>query len=289
MTKQFNFLYNVMKSRSIDKVAIIIIAHRASITVYERISLLQCLKVFASRPIFIVCPKNMDITQYKDISSRINFDFIPPYWQKDYRSFNRLKILPFLYKRYIDYDYLLFYELDAFVFRDELDFWMSMDYDYIGAPWKSGWDNADEDSPFIGVGNGGFSLRKVKSHIRVLQSFSYVDNPKVLAQVWFKRNFLAKVVTIPFFILDLTVRNNTYFLFNSYRGNEDVFWGQVANGNVNWFNVAPIDDALKFSFETHPHSLYLMNQQNLPFGCHGWWKYDFEFWKPFILKEGYFV
>jgi hypothetical protein len=278
-----------MKSRSPYKAAIIIIAHRATITTYERISLLQCLKVFASRPIFLVCPKNMDIAQYRDISTKINFDFIAPHWQKDYRSFNRLKVLPFLYKKYIDYDYLLFYELDAFVFRDELDHWMAMDYDYIGAPWKRGWDCTDEDSPFIGVGNGGFSLRKVKSHIKVLNSFSYLEKPKLLAARRCNRKFLGKVLAFRSAILDLTIRNNTYFLFNSYQGNEDVFWGLIASRNFNWFNVAPIDEAIKFSFETHPRSLYLMNQKNLPFGCHGWWKYGFEFWKPFIIKEGYFV
>ena len=231
----------------------------------------------------------MDVSQYRNISSRINFDFIGPHWQKDYRSFNRLKVLPFLYKKYNYYDFLLFYELDAFVFRDELDYWMAKDYDYIGAPWRRGWHNADEDSPFIGVGNGGFSLRKVKAHIKVLYSFSYIEEPKFLVEKWFNRSFLGKALSIPSAFLDLTIRNNTYFLFNNYRGNEDVFWGQIALKNFNWFNLAPIDEAIKFSFETYPQGLYLMNQKKLPFGCHGWWKYGFEFWKPFILKEGYFV
>jgi hypothetical protein len=166
---------------------------------------------------------------------------------------------------------------------------MAKQYDYIGAPWKRGWDSAEEDSPFIGVGNGGFCLRKVKSHLRVLKSFSYINKPSFLAKSWFNRNLRHKLSSVPSVVLDLTLRNNTYFLFNNYRGNEDVFWGQVAFENFNWFNVAPIDEAIKFSFELHPHSLFLKNQENLPFGCHGWWKYDFEFWKPFILKEGYLI
>ena len=278
-----------MKNLDLNRVAIVIIAHKASMTSYERISLLQCLKVFASRPIFIVCPDNMDISQYANISSKLNFDFIAPHWQADYRSFNRLKILPFLYRKYSDYDYILFYELDAFVFRDELDSWMAKQYDYIGAPWKRGWDSAEEDSPFIGVGNGGFSLRKVKSHLRALKCFSYITKPTFLAKRLLNGKFLDKVSSVPSVILDLTLRNNTHFIFNNYRGNEDVFWGQVVFENFNWFNVAPIDEAIKFSFEIHPHSLFLKNQKNLPFGCHGWWKYDFEFWKPFILKEGHFI
>jgi hypothetical protein len=231
----------------------------------------------------------MDISCYKNISKKIIYEFIPPNWQKDYRSFNRLKIMPFLYKKFQVYEYLLFYELDAFVFRDELDLWMAKGYDYIGAPWKKGWVSSDEYSTFIGVGNGGFSLRKVKSHLKVLNSFSYIEKPKALAARWLKNKPLEKLLSVLPTMVDLTLRNNTYYLFNDYVGNEDFFWGAIANYNFSWFTVAPVDEAMKFSFELNPRSLYLINQNNLPFGCHGWWKYDLDFWRPYLLEEGYIV
>lgn len=270
-------------------VAIIIIVHKPTVSKYEAISLSQCVKVFHKRPIFLVCPEGMDVSEYKNISKSIHFDFIKPSWQKDYRSFNRLKILPFLYKRYQGYRYLLFYELDAFVFKDELDFWIGKGYDYIGAPWKEGWTDADDHSDFIGVGNGGFSLRRVSSHLRVLTSFSYIIPLKLLVRRWLDMKLHMKIFTIPSIAADLTFRNNTLFLFNDYRGNEDVFWGKIANNNFKWFNVAPVDQAIKFSFETTPYNLFLANNKMLPFGCHGWWKYDLDFWTPFILNEGYIL
>jgi hypothetical protein len=38
------------------------------------------------------------------------------------------------YKRFRDYKFILIYQLDAYVFRDELEYWCEQDYDFIGAP-----------------------------------------------------------------------------------------------------------------------------------------------------------
>jgi hypothetical protein len=267
--------------------AIVIITHKPSISNFELVSLRQCFKIFYARPIFIVCPERMDISEYLVISDNVQFSFVPPKYLESYRNFNRFKILPYLYKKFENFKYLLFYELDAFVFRDELDLWIAKGYDYIGAPWRKGWTDADKNSPFIGVGNGGFSLRKVKSHIQVLKSFSYICTPNVIARRWLDDTIYRKFRSLPYIIADLTIRNNTHFLFNNFTGNEDVFWGLIADRNFNWFNVAPIEEAIKFSFEVQPRDQYIQNRYNLPFGCHGWWKYDLEFWRPFIENEGY--
>ena len=89
------------------------------------------------------------------------------------------------------------------------------------------------------------------------------------------------------FALDLVFRNNTFYLLNSFKGFEDQFWSLVAPKNFNWFNVAGVQDAMDFSIEMQPRRVYEMNGQRLPFGCHAWWKYDFEFWKPHIEAQGY--
>lgn len=275
--------------RHSNNIAIVIITHKPYISKLELISLRQCLKIFYARPIFIVCPERMDVSEYLLLSDNFQYSFVPPKCLKSYRNFNRLKISPYLYKKFQNYKYLLFYELDAFVFRDELDLWIAKGYDYIGAPWKKGWTKADNNSPFIGVGNGGFSLRNVKSHIKVLKSFSYINTPKLLARRWLNDTMIKKISSFPNIVADLTIRNNTYFLFNNFSGNEDVFWGLIADQNFSWFNVAPIEEAIKFSFEVHPQDQYLKNRNNLPFGCHGWWKYNLEFWRPFIENEGYII
>lgn len=49
-------------------------------------------------------------------------------------SYNEMMLSPDFYRRFQVYDFMLIYQLDAFVFRDELDEWVAKDYDYIGAP-----------------------------------------------------------------------------------------------------------------------------------------------------------
>ena len=60
----------------------------------------------------------MDVSAYRRIAPELIVDFIRPSLLSSYRAYNRLKILPFLYRRYADFEYVLTYELDAFVFRD---------------------------------------------------------------------------------------------------------------------------------------------------------------------------
>ena len=195
------------------------------------------------------------------------------------------------------YEFVLFYQLDSFVFRDELSFWCDVNYDYIGAPWFEGFGNCTEQSPFIGVGNGGFSLRKTATALRVLSSFSYIRKPHELVPrsysdqnelslmefVLRKCSFREKVR----FIKNLTIANNTFWTFNDFARPEDMFWGLFVPRNFSWFKVAPFEDARRFSVETNPALMYRLNKQKLPFGCHAWSKNDPGFWASHIREHAY--
>jgi hypothetical protein len=161
------------------------------------LSLRQCVSVLGAHDIVVVCPADMNVAAYKEISTAINFCQIDPWWQSTYRNFNRLKISPLLYWKFRRYDYILFYELDAFVFKDELDKWCQAGYDYIGAPWFEGFDKCSNDSPFIGVGNGGFSLRRTSAALRVLRSFSYVRKPKLFSYIRKPHELLRRLSSSP--------------------------------------------------------------------------------------------
>lgn len=259
----------------------------------EEISLSSCLNTLSKHPIIFATYKSLDISNFESIASKHKQEFKVEYFPESYfqsiQGYNKLLTSIEFYKRFVKFDFLLIFQLDAFVFKDELENWAEKGYDYIGAPWKEGWASAHIDAPFQGVGNGGFSLRKIQSHLRVLRSFSYIEGPRLLAGRWLKLSLSGKLGAFPGVFAKLTFRNNTFHLFNDYRGNEDVFWGYHATRNFKWFNVAPIEEAIKFSFETHPKSLFFKNQEKLPFGCHGWWKYDLDFWKPHIQKQGYLI
>src|SRR4029079_3572600 len=83
--------------------------------------------------------------------------------------YNRLMNIPYFYRHFLEYDYILIYQLDTFVFENNLEEWCNMNIDYVGAPWiNSTWVNNLKkkiswiDKFIYPVGNGGLSLRKVK-------------------------------------------------------------------------------------------------------------------------------
>lgn len=51
---------------------------------------------------------------------------------------------------------------------------------------------------------------------------------------------------------------------------EDFFWSLIAPLFYKKYQVAPIDEALKFSFECNPRFCYESNNKSLPFGTHAW-------------------
>ena len=261
---------------------ILILAHKPILSRNEAISLLQCTKVFRSREIRLVCPKGLDTSQYIDLAPKLEIDYIPRQWQSTYSAFNRLKISPFLYKKYSRFGFILFYELDAFVFEDKLKYWCSQPYDYIGAPWFEGFARCTESSPFIGVGNGGFSLRRVQSHLKVLRSLAYVKAP---AKLW--SDYRAHSLTFGDLVKNLTFKNNTFWWLNDWADNEDMFWGLQVPRICQWFRVAPVEKAYRFSMELNGRRLLQLSGGKLPFGCHAWWKYDYDLWSRHICDFGY--
>ncbi|GMQ29568.1 DUF5672 family protein [Algoriphagus confluentis] len=254
-----------------NTVVILIIVHKKIPTFFEKMSLIQCLNILGSHPIKLVCPIGLDVSEYLEVNKDLEFDFINPNWHSNYTMFNRLKISPFLYERYRDYNYIMFYELDSWVFRDELLYWCSKGYDYIGAPWiglnvyswlymkniypfelKLIWKFLDKSKINI-VGNGGFSLRKTKSMLINSKLFS--------------------------------------FRGRNWDSNEDSFFCHYVSSFNKFFKVADFPNALKFSFDVSPDKSYQLNNFELPFGCHGFSRSDlpnyvnnFEFWRDHISE-----
>jgi hypothetical protein len=50
----------------------------------------------------------------------------------------------------------------------------------------------------------------------------------------------------------------------------------------NDYTIAPVNEAIKFSFEANPEFLFEKNNYQLPFGCHAWQRYDPLFWEKYI-------
>ena len=91
------------------------------------------------------------------------------------------------------------------------------------------------------------------------------------------------MVTIAFLRLnDFHKDNNEVNTFQ-----EDYFWGVICGGKFPWFKVPEPSEALGFSFEVQPDIMYAQNNNELPMGCHGWMRYNPDFWKPHFSEIGY--
>ncbi len=267
-------------------VIILIFTHKPRLEWYEAISLRQCVRVLGAHPMRLVCPEGLDIAAYQRLAPELREDIIPGRWLSSVRAYNRFKILPFLYRRYADFEYMLTYELDAFVFRDELLRWCSEGWDYIGAPWFEGWSATDSDAKPIGVGNSGFSLRRVPAMLRVNRSWKLIRPARDVYSEWRICNRMTPRGMLRL-LRTLLASNNFFAALNGYQGNEDVFWGIVAPSRFAWLRVAPYEVARHFSFEMNPEKLFNECGGQLPFGCHKWMADSLGFWRDKIAALGY--
>lgn len=257
----------------------------------ELVSFLNNIRVLSNHQISIVSHKNVDLSYYIDLLlvENINYqiDLFNERYFKNLASYNRLLLSMDFYQRYKNFNFMLITQLDVYVFRDELDFWCHKNYDYIGAPWFSYFRKDHFSGKLAKVGNGGFSLRNIQAHIETLE---YAKNNNKTISIF---NFINKydLIECKGFTLKnilkklLGINNNFQFYINSAT-NEDAVWALVVPEVLKKFKVAPLSDAIKFSFETDPSYLFKMNNEQLPFGCHAWQKYQYdEFWSNYIKMD----
>ncbi|AOZ98518.1 DUF5672 family protein [Flavobacterium commune] len=270
-------------ARNNKKVVVVIPIHSETPSKLELISFQQCYKVLGKHPIRILAPEGLNLNKYKAVVPVFEVVFIDPIWQSSVEKYNKLKLSQFFYKLFADYEFLLTYELDAFVFKDELLHWCNKAYDYIGAPWFVGFDNPTDE--FLGVGNSGFSLRNVKVMQRAIKKI-YIKESAY--HTFGKTNKLAFKLSTWLNYLRIYWGEN-YTIQLGIHKNEDAFIAEIFTKEIKDFKIAPIEEALQFAFEVKPEYLYEINHEKLPMGCHAWWKYNFEFWKPFMQVEGYML
>lgn len=232
--------------------------YKNNLSEFEKASLIQCCKILGKYDFALVCPKRLDPILYEDIlkkhSIKYSFKRFADKFFDSIERYNELMLSANFYECFADYDFMLVYQLDAYVFRDELEYWCKKDYDYVGAPWFSGFSLSGSEDEMLNVaGNGGFSLRKIKSFIDLLKHEKEA------------REFIEKYV--------------------KDGQNEDMFFSNFAKNIKKDFRVALPDEAMHFSFETQPEKLYQMVGEKLPFGCHAWERYNFDFWEKFINLE----
>ena len=266
---------------------VVIPVYKQQISEWEEISLRQCCKVLSKHTICLVTHAELNCSEYYRIAAadgvrlqRENFD---AHYFLGIPGYNALMMSKEFYCRFKDYDYMLIYQLDAYVFRDELDLWCNKGYDYIGAPWFFDCKSHEEGVELWKVGNGGFSLRKIDTHIRILTRKRPVFGVVELIKRTKSFSFSKRIGSIICHLLGW--HNTINYFVKTYTDYEDFFWCEKIPSLALDYKIPLAQEAVAFSFELSPAYLYEQNGNHLPFGCHAWHKYDYEtFWKQFIIK-----
>lgn len=259
---------------------VVVPVYRSSINEVEKISYCQCCRVFKARTICLVAPEGLDLTIYKILSDscgaetevkRLDIAFF-----QSIQSYNRLMLDIQFYERFKDYDYMLIYQLDAWVFRDELDYWCGLGYDYIGAPWFENYGTYEDGNKLWAVGNGGFSLRRIQYFIDLLEHNGPIKDANTLGLTSSLKNRIYK------FLYAKGYQNRVSYFRKDPTLFEDVFYTVYLKGTRFKAKVPSAEEAALFAFEKSPSYLYSLTGK-LPFGCHAWEKNEYEsFWKEYI-------
>lgn len=176
------------------------------------------------------------------------------------------------YDQFINYEYLLICHVDTWCFRDDLEKWCNMGFDHVAAPWplrpryehfplkqllklklwlKAPYKNIHCEL-FNKIGNGGFSLRRVKIFRDLCIQYS---------------------------------KEIEYYKSHSdHLHNEDVFWALVPKE----IKVPSIQEALNFAFDCKAELCYKLNNFCFPMAAHGFNRpKNRKFWQPFIPANAF--
>jgi len=254
-------------------VVIVIPTHRSRLERFEHVALARCVEVLRGKPLVMVLPADADPAPLREVSPQLQFERFAPECFRSVADYNGLLLSDEFYARFASFDHMLIHQLDAFVFRDELDAW------YIGAPWlprprlPSPWARGvlgvkrrlyrllDRGYPGGGVrhaqydytaGNGGFSLRRIAVLRSMLKRFA--------------------------------ARLEPYRRYDHHSLGEDIFFCVETNRYRTQVRTAPLPVAARFAWESAPMAAAQLTGGALPFGCHGWNRLHREYWRPVFAR-----
>lgn len=221
--------------------------YKNSLNQFEQISLIQGSAIFDKYTITYIAPESLNVDYG---IGNIKIEKFSNEYFKNTATYSELLLSPSFYQRFEKYEYMLIYQLDAFVFSDRLEEFCDLGYDYIGAPInEGGWKKYH-------VGNGGLSLRKISSVLNLLEHKEEImrDNP-------LKEEFC--------------------------KGEDNFFAYCGAHPDID-FTVPSVFRAAEFSAQNDVgHGLRDIPKRGLPFGTHHWYTMNYNVWKPIIEGFGY--
>lgn len=241
------------------QLCVIIPIYKQKLSNVETIAVNSYVDYFFDSDIYFVCPKSMQTEWYNKKFNSINYVRFEDCYFKSNKSYNVMMLNTDFYEKFTDYKYMLIAQTDAIIFDETKDIndFIKMDYDYIGAPWytspfckKDGFFKycikrmVIHDSMEGKCGNGGFSLRKIASMIEML------ENTKLYRKVL-------------------------------WHYNEDIFFSYI--GYRKKYKIAPCKVAEKFALEQNMKER--LSSGDFPLAVHAWEKIFDSYEELQVIKE----
>lgn len=246
---------------------VVVPVHKPWPDAWERGSFAHLLEVYAGRPVCLVHPEGVSMARYLSLpgAQRCRTMAFASMNYISRASYNELLLQPEFYSAFMGYDYILLHHLDAWSFRDDVDSFIELELDYIGAA----------SALPGGKQAGGLSLRRTFSCLRACRAAVRLDGISLLMHS--KYLHARDVLAIAKRSMAIPIHEQ-----NPYRA-EDHFFTFAAPILDESFRVARPEQARRFGFDVGARSLFEKNRGALPMGCHAFWKDgNWEFWKQYI-------
>lgn len=239
-----------MKRYSKENIVIVVPMYKVERTVFEEIALDMLFRILKEYTICFVIPKHLEGKKFGVEEKRYYTESFAEKYFESISGYSQLCMSEEFYQRFKDYEYMLIHQLDAIVFKDKLLDFCNMNYDYIGAPLD---DNVWCNYP---VGNGGLSLRRISTTLRLVENKERImaNNPRRELFEKQEDNFFAYSGASA----DIDYKVPNPYLATSFSAQSDAFCG--------------ISD---------------IEARGLPFGTHHWPAWNYQYWKPIVEKYGY--
>ena len=253
-------------------VVIIIPIYKSALNSFEEASVANTFKVLKEHQIVFIAPESLNLDELKNRYPTGEIVRFNDQYFENIDGYNKLMLCETFYNRFINYDYMLICQTDAYVLKDDLLSWCNKGYDYIGAPWIPSlkyfklhrrieltitqflyriFKLYGSRCNYFQTGNGGFSLRKID----IFHAITVSDKTSI-------KKFLDN---------------------KSYHYAEDIYWSIKVNHIKNRLKIPKYTESINFAFENRPDQLFELNNKQLPFGCHAFYKGErLSFWKKHI-------
>ncbi len=147
------------------QVGIVVPIYKEELNEYEIFSLVRLNEVLGKYPIIFVAPASLKGEAWRKLVPQAKWrTFVGAYFE-GFSAYNKLLMSDEFYKVFSEYEKILICQPDVLVLEDRLQDFLTLPYDYFGAPIAIFRDDLYQ----LYGGNGGFSLRNVKACCEALQ------------------------------------------------------------------------------------------------------------------------